>query len=160
MKAARLADSLAALRDIHAPPDPGWWPPATGFVLLAALVLALAAGWIALRHYRRQREPLYRVRQELENVEQGFARHSDPQRLVAELAELLRRAALARHGRAVAGLSGAAWAAHLAQTAPAGSDPAVWQQVAVQRYAPVARAADPVMLLAQCRRWLEHAFHA
>jgi hypothetical protein len=36
-------DRLQQLRDIHLPPDPGWWPPAPGWWLLGAAALILSA---------------------------------------------------------------------------------------------------------------------
>jgi len=57
-------DLLQQLRDLQLPANPTWWPPAPGWWLVAALLLAL--GWlgvrIALRAYRRRR-PIRRARQ-------------------------------------------------------------------------------------------------
>ena len=51
------------LRDIHLPPDPGWWPPAPGWWLLALLLLlsgvfASRHAWRALRVRRWRRRVL------------------------------------------------------------------------------------------------------
>ena len=40
-------DPLSALRDIHLPPEPGFWPPAPGWWILA-LILVLVASALAL----------------------------------------------------------------------------------------------------------------
>jgi hypothetical protein len=154
-------DPLAALRDIQLPPDPGWWPPAPGYLLigglLAGLTLLVIAA-VAWRRHRRRRAPTLgmRVREELARVRRHFAVHANAQQLLNELSGLLRRAAIARHGSSVASLSGRAWAAHLAKSSPAGCDPELWEYVAVRRYAPGSGVADPEALLLQCRRWLEH----
>ena len=47
-------DPLQQLRDIHLPPEPGWWPPAIGWWLLA-LALAAALTWLAWRLAARWR---------------------------------------------------------------------------------------------------------
>jgi hypothetical protein len=106
-------DPLAQLRDIHLPPEVGWWPPAPGWWLLLLLLLAALVGlpWL-LRRYRRgsYRRAARRELQALRENRQGL---SDRQRLAA-VAALLRRVALASCGRErVAGLSGAAWLAFL-----------------------------------------------
>ena len=112
-----VADPLAALRDIHLPSTPAFWPPAPGWWLLALLVLALSVfiGVLIVRRYRRQR-PLKELLAALERVETG----TDPQvRLAAvqEMSMLLRRFALLQFGRRrVAGLQGDAWLAFLDQT--------------------------------------------
>ena len=47
-------DLLQQLRDIHLPVEPGWWPPAIGWWLLA-LMLAAAVAWLAWRLAARWR---------------------------------------------------------------------------------------------------------
>ncbi len=54
---------LEQLRDIHLPPDPGWWPPAVGWWLLALLIiLATAMGIRAVGEYRQRRRPIRQAR--------------------------------------------------------------------------------------------------
>ena len=43
---------LAQLKDIHPAADPGWWPPAPGWWVLAALIL-LAVAWLGVLALRR-----------------------------------------------------------------------------------------------------------
>ncbi|MBE0621055.1 MAG: DUF4381 domain-containing protein [Burkholderiales bacterium] len=98
------------LRDIHLPAAPAFWPPAPGWWLLAALLLALLA-WLtvfALRRYRirRQRQ---RVLAALANLEHQLASERTPDAL-AHISVLLRRLALMRFPRRqVAALTGSAW---------------------------------------------------
>ena len=108
-------DPLAALRDIHLPPPPPLWPPAPGWWLLAlagaaALVLAVR---IAVRAWQRAR-PRRSALRAMGELRARHARGEAPETLVAEVATLLRRAAMIRHPRArVAGLTGRAWLAFL-----------------------------------------------
>lgn len=101
-----------ALRDIHLPASPSWWPPAPGWWLLVALALLLAAGgaWLWLRARRRRR---YRAGI-LGQVDALAACHAgDPQALAAGLHQLLRRVARL-HDPAAARLRGEAWRTVLA----------------------------------------------
>ena len=99
-----------ALRDIHLPGAPSLWPPAPGWWVLAALLLALLAWGIPAllrrRHIRQQRERLFAA---LTQMQVGLARERSPEQL-SRIGELLRRLALMRYPRSeVAALSGGAW---------------------------------------------------
>ena len=110
-------DLLNALRDIREPAAPGFWPPAPGWWLLAVLLLATAilCGYFAWRRSSRQR-PIRRALEELE-IWRTHAAASNDTEAASALAELLKRAALARYPRAtVARLSGDAWLAFLDQS--------------------------------------------
>lgn len=104
-------DPLGALRDIHLPPMPPWWPPAPGWWLLglgalAAVALGARAG---LRTWRRGRGRRAAVRA-LDMLRRRLHQGESPQVLSAELSVLMRRAALSRYPRErVAGLTGNAW---------------------------------------------------
>ncbi|MDQ6629933.1 MAG: DUF4381 domain-containing protein [Pseudomonadota bacterium] len=98
------------LRDIHLPPAPPFWPPAPGWWIVAAVLLALLAwgGHAAWRqsHLRRERR---RVMEVLARLESGLASERSPEGL-ANISVLLRRLALVRFPRAsVATLTGNAW---------------------------------------------------
>jgi hypothetical protein len=101
---------LLQLRDIHLPGAPAFWPPAPGWWLVVAVLLALLA-WLtvaALRRYRirRQRQ---RVLAALASLEQKLASERTPDAL-AQISVLLRRLALMRFPRQeVAALTGRAW---------------------------------------------------
>lgn len=95
---------LARLRDAHPPAAPSWWPPAPGWWL--ALLLALALAVLVMRYgpawWRR-----LRLRRRLFAALEATAS-------VAEISQLLRRAALERYPEArPAGLTGADWVAFL-----------------------------------------------
>lgn len=112
-------DLLNALRDIHAPPPPGLWPPAPGWWLLGLVLLGLIV-WLGIRHLQRQRRrrPIHQALTELQAwTERAAGREDDPQ-TAAELSELLKRAALVHYPRTeVAGLTGEAWLEFLDRTA-------------------------------------------
>jgi hypothetical protein len=98
------------LRDIHLPGAPPFWPPAPGWWLLAAIVIALLI-WVSMVAVRRYR--IHRRRQAvlaaLASMEERFASERSPERL-AGISLLLRRLALTCYPREqVAALSGNAW---------------------------------------------------
>ena len=109
------ADPLAALRDIHVPDPPGFWPPAPGWIAAACVVIAagVAATVIVARWWRAGR-----VRREaLASLRSLRARHqagAPATEIATELSTLVRRFALARRPREeVAGLTGERWIAWL-----------------------------------------------
>lgn len=111
-------DLLAGLRDIHASTEPGWWPPAPGWWLIAALLLAGLAlygvHYYRGRHKRAALKALTRVRSALE---QG----AEPVACLQYVSTILRRfamtsAAAPREGASpidVAGLIGEGWLKYL-----------------------------------------------
>ncbi|QAU24232.1 DUF4381 family protein [Dyella sp. M7H15-1] len=84
-------DSLA-LRDIHVPPGPPWWPPAPGWwVLLGIVCLIAIAGWLLYRRTHGRRAIRGRVFAEIELLAKRHA--DDDATYAAALHQLLRRAA-------------------------------------------------------------------
>ena len=151
-------DPLDALRDIHLPPDPAFWPPAPGWwalAALAALLATLAALW-QVREARRRR-PRREALRLLAALREDLAAGGEAGRIAAGSATLLRRAALGRFPRAqVAGLSGRAWLEFLERH---GGGPeftrGVGEQLLTAPYA--ARAeSDPEGLLRLCEHWIRN----
>jgi hypothetical protein len=109
-----MAQDLPQLRDIHLPAEPSWWPPAPGWWIVSALVLALVVfafmRWQAPRRRRARRDRLI-VATLVQHAAQ-WRRDGDDAHFVAALSEHLRR--LSRVVRAdAAALTGAAWIAFL-----------------------------------------------
>jgi len=148
---------LARLRDLHAPPQPPWWPPAPGWWLALLLVLVLIA--LAVRVLR----PCWRrwrLRRRLLAALQAIARRHEagapPHATAAEVSQLLRSAALERFpARGAAGLQGGAWIAFLeASDRVPGRFAALGAALTVAPYAPPGVLADAAPLLAAARGWL------
>ncbi len=103
-------DWLKQLAPPHAPPPPGWWPPAPGWWLLLML---FAACVVALAYWRKHKPQRLR-RVALRELRQLETRRCDDIEFASALQNLLRRYAVAVHGReAVAELSGERWLAFI-----------------------------------------------
>ncbi|EGV16397.1 DUF4381 domain-containing protein [Thiocapsa marina] len=112
-------DPLAQLRDWHLPDPIQWWPPAPGWWISAAVLLAVLF-WVAGARWRRHRRRGAAARsalRELAALRAAVRTDGDTRAFVAALSRLLRRFALARFPREkVAGLTGDAWLAFLDAT--------------------------------------------
>lgn len=100
------------LRDIHLPADVGWWPPAIGWWILAALVVA-AAGFAAYRYLAtyRERAAANAIRRVVARLDAGEA----PDACMQQISAVLRRFVMSVNGpnASVAGLTGRAWLEYL-----------------------------------------------
>ena len=109
-------DLLQQLRDIHLPTAPGWWPPAIGWWLLAAL-LAAALVWLGIRLVRRWRR--FRPARAAERLYRGIdeqlrAGAISPAEYAHRANELLKRFALyGARNQAMATESGDRWLRYL-----------------------------------------------
>ncbi|KAA6184339.1 DUF4381 domain-containing protein [Thiohalocapsa marina] len=153
-----------ALRDIHAVMGNPWWPLAPGWWLLFAALLLLALVLWRVDGAWRVRFPLPVLtlgswRQEAARVLRRLRReanHAAPKATASELSELLRRIAMARHGRAAcAGLHGADWLRWLSAHDPRGFD---WvAEGDLLLHAPYAPPADVAAERAALRRLIDAA---
>lgn len=150
-------DLLSALRDIHEPPAPGFWPPAPGWWLLAALLLAaLVAVVLYLRRRHRRARPVRAGLAELDRWIADARSGGEPAAHAERLAALLRRVALIRYPRpAVAALTGEAWLQFLDRTSNSNAfTVGPGRVLGDERYAP-AMTLDVDVLGAIARRWLQ-----
>lgn len=150
------ADPLSQLKDIHLPPAISAWPPAPGWWLLAALVLAAAAfaGRLFLRRWRYRRAAR-QAAAELRALAARYRAEGDAMALARALSPLLRQAALAYFPRTeVAGLTGENWLAFLDRSGGGGRFAAGPGRALVDApYRPGAAVAAEA-LLAACAAWL------
>lgn len=144
------------LRDIHGLDNIPWWPLGPGWWVLALGLFAL--GWLIWRYGRVIQlihfpipvlgDWRWDAARKLLELRRRLPRQ-DPKTTAGELSELLRRIAMARHGReGCAGLTGIPWLAWLSQRDPQGFD---WQQYGVALiqapYAPPGRTGDQEQLM-------------
>ena len=109
--------SLKNLHDVVAPAPESMWPPATGWYVLAALILVTAV-LVTIQLIMRWWRNRYR-KAGLFELTQLRKSSSDPSQTVAGIDRILKRVALVAWPRKeVAGLSGDSWITFLNQTAP------------------------------------------
>ena len=155
------SDPLAALRDIHVPPPPGFWPPAPGLIVAACILIAACAvaSIIAARRWRSgrfRRGALANLRRLRELHRAGMSETE----IAMELSTLVRRVALALGPREeVAGLTGDGWIEWIESTlCEAGEDFDSATRTALL-VAPYARGCrfDVARALAACECWIRRA---
>lgn len=107
----REVDPLAGLRGYHLPDALSWWPPAPGWWVMMATLLALVIGLAVWLYRRRRRTAAARLAlRELQLMRREHAQHGDSLVFVRQLSRLLRRYAMASFPRQeVAALSGGEW---------------------------------------------------
>jgi hypothetical protein len=112
-----LPDPLSALRDIHLPADPGWWPPAPGWwLLLIVLVAGIPVLLPRFRGYLHSRR-LLRLLERRFGAMPLDGNGESRLRSLREMSLLARRYAITRFGRRrVAGLCGNDWLEFLDST--------------------------------------------
>ena len=116
MPASPAPPTGPALRDIHLPQNPSWWPPAPGWWIVALLIVMamVAAVW----WWRRLSKRRIIERSLLAEVDALAEQWRDqPQKLAAGLHQLLRRCAL-RYDVSAARLHGDEWRSVLAVVTP------------------------------------------
>ncbi len=120
-----MVPAVDQLRDIRGLDPVSWFPPAVGWWLIAVAVTVLILALLWWRD-QRQRYPLGSWQKDAQRRLRALRRRLeewDSKTVAGELSELLRRIAMARHGReACAGLAGDEWLAWLQARDPSDFD--------------------------------------
>lgn len=147
-------DPMAALQPLREPTAVANWPPAPGWWLLAALLLAATSllCWLWLRRYRRDR---YRRQGlvALAAIERDYSRGGDPLDCATAVNRLLKTIALKAYPRTcVASLHGDDWLAFLQARGPAAG--AFEPGFGDLHYRPPGQSICVQTLLRQTRVWI------
>jgi HAMP domain-containing protein len=86
---------LADLKDIHLPPQPGWWPPAPGWWLVTILLLAIIVFiLIKWRRHQARLRPIKLALKELNGINLNLEDPAQRQLRLQEISALIRRFSL------------------------------------------------------------------
>ena len=107
-------DPLQQLKDVHLPADPGWWPPAIGWWLLAIILIA-GLIWLLFKAYQayQARKPIRAAKAELSGIYQAQTNSLEYATQANAILKRLLVHALGHHAEAP--LSGEEWLAALDQ---------------------------------------------
>ncbi len=150
------ASLLDQLHDIHTVGEPGWWPPAPGWWLVAALTL-LGLFFIvrlALRKFSdlRRRRAWLRALDEIRN---RWDPQQQPRDYLAALNRLFRAVALRAFPQSgCARMQGDEWVAFIRQALPDGADTQCLSALCQGPYEPLPRFDAPA-LQEQARTWVK-----
>lgn len=142
------------LQPIHLPADVSAWPPAPGWWIVFAMILALlAAAFLGYRRYRRlafRREALTLLAELEKQQDQA------PLQLIDAVSALLKRVAITVHGREkVAGRTGDSWLQFLdASGRTNGFTQGPGRVLGASRFRPDITLDAPA-LMALCRDWIQ-----
>ncbi len=108
---------LAALKDIHLPPAPGWWPPAPGWWFVTFVVLTLiGVGLYKWRLRQLRLQPIKLALLELSQLDLKTVDSTQQSLVLQELSALVRRFCIVFFPeKNIAGLCGQAWLEFLKQ---------------------------------------------
>jgi hypothetical protein len=147
---------LAQLKDIHGAADPGWWPPAPGWWLLA-LLLAAVLGFslrilaVRIAHHRRKRSWIG----VLDRLNRRCDPEQQPQAYLAGINRMFRAVALRAFPQApCARLQGQEWVAFIRSMMPDGTDPDCLRALASGPYE-ASPQFDAAALRRSARTWVK-----
>jgi len=147
---------LEQLRDIHAAVEPGWWPPAPAWWILAALLLALLLWLLRLASkcwsIRKRRARLLAA---LDRIQNQFDPAAPANEYLSELNRLFRVVAIrAFPGTASSRLQGAAWVEFMRSLLPDGSNTESLAALETGPYQPEPEF-DAAGLYAVAKEWIK-----
>lgn len=147
------------LRDIHLPGEVPFWPPAPGWWILAALVIAALVGgvWLYRRHIEHKRSATRLAHQELQQILARYESEPDPLELLRQLSVLLRRLSISLFPRTeVASLTGQVWLEFLdRQSGRQQFSTGSGVLLAEAPYRREVTAAEAEQVLGYCKDWIE-----
>jgi len=98
------------LKDIHLPDAVSWWPPAIGYWLVLAVLIALVLIFFGLRYLRNKTLIKRQALTEFARIKSDYQATLDQKALATALSKLLRRAAISAYPVSeCASLSGNEW---------------------------------------------------
>jgi len=98
------------LKDIHLPDAVSWWPPAIGYWLVLAVLIALVLIVFGLRYLRNRTLIKRQALAEFSRIRSAYQTDLDQKALATSLSKLLRRAAISAYPVSdCASLSGKDW---------------------------------------------------
>ena len=159
MQMPATANPLDQLKDIHTPDAIGLWPPAVGWYLIVAFLIA-ALVLVGVMLWRRWQQNAYRrvALRECDDIGQEIAAGLDYRTAAIRIATLLKRTALSVFPRAeVAPLSGDAWILFLESKASEARFSVASSQLLIEasfRENPPDNQSDLAQLLDEARRWI------
>ncbi len=111
------SNPLAALKDIHLPPAPGWWPPAPGWWFITFLLLALISfGLYKWRQRQLHHQPIKLALLELAQLDLKSEDPEQCRQVLQDLSALTRRFCIVFFPQqTIAGLCGQPWLEFLKQ---------------------------------------------
>jgi hypothetical protein len=146
--------TLQQLRDIHLPAPIGWWPPAPGWWMLLALLIAIIVGSIFWTTKYRQKNRYRRLALQQLHALRASEQH-DSIALEQSVNRLLKQTALAAYPRQrVAALNGADWLIFLDSglKQPRFSEPAL--RALATTYQAEPQAVSPEVLFGAAEYWI------
>ncbi len=144
---------LDQLRDIIPPADPGIWPPAIGWWVLAILIAVLPFGVWAIVEYVKTRVVRHSLVRQISAVA-GLQPHP----AAVRLSMLMRKIAVSRYRvSAVAGLTGEAWLEFLDSTGRTDQFTRGPGRLLITAPYDRHRTADIDSLIEVCLNWVRHA---
>ena len=106
----QAAQQQLDLKDIHLPDPVSWWPPATGYWIILAIIVICIVTFLSLKAYRKKYVIKKAALNEFNRIKKDFQSKPNQKKLATSLSELLRRAAISTYPASeCAGLTGKQW---------------------------------------------------